>query len=108
MTALSFDDVHVRFGRGANAVHTVRGVSLEVPSGTVMGLVGESGSGKSTLARAAVGLVEASSGSIRADGVELVRARGEVLRLRRRIQMIFQDPSACLDPRMTIGDSIAE
>lgn len=108
MTALRFENVHVHFGRGSRAFHAVRGVDLEVASGRIMGLVGESGSGKSTLARAAVGLVEPSSGRITADGVDLVHAKGEARALRRRIQMIFQDPSACLDPRMTISDSIAE
>ncbi|MFC9983236.1 ABC transporter ATP-binding protein [Microbacterium keratanolyticum] len=108
MTALRFENVHVHFGRGSRAFHAVRGVDLEVTSGRIMGLVGESGSGKSTLARAAVGLVEPSSGRIAADGVDLVHAKGAARALRRRIQMIFQDPSACLDPRMTISDSIAE
>lgn len=108
MTALRFENVHVHFGRGSRAFHAVRGVDLEVASGRIMGLVGESGSGKSTLARAAVGLVEPSSGRIAADGVDLVHAKGAARALRRRIQMIFQDPSACLDPRMTISDSIAE
>jgi len=108
MSAMQFDDVHVHFGTGANRFHAVKGVSLLIEEGSIMGLVGESGSGKSTLARAAVGLVEASSGRILADGVNVVNARGEAARLRRRIQMIFQDPSSCLDPRMTIGDSIGE
>ncbi|WP_029146222.1 ABC transporter ATP-binding protein [Microbacterium luticocti] len=108
MTGLVLQDVHVRFGHGAGAFHAVRGVSLTVADGEVTGLVGESGSGKSTLARAVVGLVEPSDGRILADSVDLVRARGDAARLRRRIQMIFQDPSACLDPRMSIGDSIAE
>lgn len=108
MSAIEFDDVHVHFGAGASRFHAVKGVSLAIPQGSIMGLVGESGSGKSTLARAAVGLVEASSGRILADGVDVVGARGKTARLRRRIQMIFQDPSSCLDPRMTIGESIGE
>ncbi|WP_240974015.1 oligopeptide/dipeptide ABC transporter ATP-binding protein [Nonomuraea composti] len=74
------------------------GVTLTVPGGKVVGLVGESGSGKSTLARAAVGLVPLTSGRILLDGADPHRA----------IQMIFQDPYASLDPRMTIGASIAE
>jgi peptide/nickel transport system ATP-binding protein len=96
MSELRFDDVTVRFGR----LTAVDGVSLTVPSGQVVGLVGESGSGKSTLARAAVGLAEPAGGQMLLDGVPL---RG-----RRPLQMVFQDPYSSLDPRMTVGDSIAE
>jgi len=96
---LSFHDVVVRFG------HTtaVDGVSLTVPDGEVVGLVGESGSGKSTLARAAVGLAPVHDGRIELDG-EPVPTRGR----HRPLQMVFQDPYSSLDPRMTIGESIAE
>jgi peptide/nickel transport system ATP-binding protein len=98
MSELRFEDVTVRYDR-----HTaVDGVSLTVPPGTVVGLVGESGSGKSTLARAAVGLVEPTSGTITLGGSPLPR-RG-----RRPVQMVFQDPYSSLDPRMSIGDSVAE
>ncbi len=103
MAELVFDDVTVRFGTGRTAMTAVDSVSLTVPAGRVVGLVGESGSGKSTLARAAVGLVDATSGAIRLDGADTGSAR-----TRRRIQMVFQDPYSSLDPRMTIGDSIAE
>ncbi|MEU4195809.1 ABC transporter ATP-binding protein [Kribbella sp. NPDC026611] len=96
MSELRFDEVTVRFGR----LTAVDGVSLVVPSGQVVGLVGESGSGKSTLARAAVGLAEPAGGQILLDGVPL--------RSRRLLQMVFQDPYSSLDPRMTVGDSIAE
>jgi peptide/nickel transport system ATP-binding protein len=78
-------------------------VSLVVPTGRIVGLVGESGSGKSTMARAAVGLAPLESGRILLDG-QPVPPRGR----RRPVQMIFQDPFSSLDPRMTIGDSIAE
>lgn len=108
MSELEFRDVTVKFGTGRSAFTAVQNVSLTVPSGTVLGLVGESGSGKSTLARAAVGLTEPTSGRILLDGVDLVRARGESDRLRKRIQMVFQDPYSCLDPRLTIGESIEE
>jgi peptide/nickel transport system ATP-binding protein len=81
----------------------VDGVDLTVPDGEVVGLVGESGSGKSTLARAAVGLTPLSGGRILLDGAPL-RARGG----RRPLQMVFQDPYSSLDPRMTIGDTVAE
>ena len=98
MSELRFEDVTVRYGR-----HTaVDAVSLTVPPGTVVGLVGESGSGKSTLARSAVGLVEPSSGRTTLAGAPLPR-RG-----RRPVQMVFQDPYSSLDPRMSVGDSIAE
>jgi peptide/nickel transport system ATP-binding protein len=104
MSELRFDEVTVRFGAGRHALTAVDGVSLTVPSGQVVGLVGESGSGKSTLARAAVGLAEPSSGQILLDGVPLRHRPGQ----RRPLQMVFQDPYSSLDPRMTIGDTIAE
>ncbi|TDE00045.1 ABC transporter ATP-binding protein [Jiangella asiatica] len=103
MRELSFHGVTVRFGAGRSALAAVDGVDLTVPAGSVVGLVGESGSGKSTLAKAAVGLVPTTDGEIRLDGAPL-RARRD----RRRLQMVFQDPYASLDPRMTIGASIAE
>ncbi|MFC0625730.1 oligopeptide/dipeptide ABC transporter ATP-binding protein [Kribbella deserti] len=100
MSELRFDGLSVKYG-GLTAVDQV---SLTVPSGSVVGLVGESGSGKSTLARAAVGLAPVSEGKVLLDGVDVSRSgRG-----RRPIQMVFQDPYASLDPRMTIGESIAE
>jgi peptide/nickel transport system ATP-binding protein len=97
MSELRFEGVTVRYGRALTAVD---GVDLTVPSGQVVGLVGESGSGKSTLARAAVGLVEPAGGQILLGGLPLHN--------RRPLQMVFQDPYSSLDPRMTIGDSIAE
>ncbi|MDR2381961.1 MAG: ATP-binding cassette domain-containing protein [Bifidobacteriaceae bacterium] len=106
MSGLEFLDVRVRFGRGAKTVHAVHGVSLEVPAGQVVGLVGESGSGKSTLGRTAVGLAPLDGGSILIDG-QPIRSRfrrGEP----RPVQMVYQDPYSSLDPRMTVGDSIAE
>jgi peptide/nickel transport system ATP-binding protein len=84
----------------------VDAVDLTVPAGQVVGLVGESGSGKTTLARAAVGLTPISSGRILLDGQPLsLRARRPE---RRPLQMVFQDPTSSLDPRMTIGESITE
>jgi peptide/nickel transport system ATP-binding protein len=104
MSELTFEQVTVRFGTGSRALTAVDSVDLVVPSGQVVGLVGESGSGKSTLARAAVGLTELAGGRILLDGVPLPRRpRG-----RRPLQMVFQDPYSSLDPRMTIGNSIAE
>ena len=102
MSELRFDDVTVRYGTGRHAHVAAADVNLVVPSGHVVGLVGESGSGKSTLARAAVGLVAPAAGTITLDGRPVPR-RG-----RRPLQMVFQDPYASLDPRMTVGESIAE
>lgn len=99
MSELSFHDVTVRYG----ATTAVDAVSLTVPTGQVVGLVGESGSGKSTLARAAVGLAPLTSGQILLDGAP-VPTRGRS----RPLQMVFQDPYSSLDPRMSIGASIAE
>ncbi|MGI5490163.1 oligopeptide/dipeptide ABC transporter ATP-binding protein [Microtetraspora malaysiensis] len=106
MNELSFAEVTVRYGSGHRAMNAVDRVSLVVPGGKVVGLVGESGSGKSTLARAAVGLTPVTAGRVLLDGVDLrgARRRG----MPPPIQMIFQDPFASLDPRMTVGASIAE
>ena len=91
------------------SVRAVDGVSFDILEGETLGLVGESGCGKSTLARVVAQLIAPSSGSIVFDGTDLTRLRGERLRQQRRqIQMIFQDPFASLNPRMTVGDIIAE
>jgi peptide/nickel transport system ATP-binding protein len=102
VSELRFEGVTVRYGAGRHAHVAAAAVDLVVPSGQVVGLVGESGSGKSTLARAAVGLVAPAAGKILLDGKPVPR-RG-----RRPLQMVFQDPYASLDPRMTAGESIAE
>jgi peptide/nickel transport system ATP-binding protein len=99
MSTLEFDHVTVRYG----ASTVLDEVSLTVPDGGIVGLVGESGSGKSTLAKAAVGLAPVHGGQILLDG-EPIRLRGR----HRPVQMVFQDPFSSLDPRMTIGESIAE
>lgn len=103
MSTLEFADVTVRFGLGAAAMTAVDHVSLTVPPGTVVGLVGESGSGKSTLGRTAVGLETVTSGQVLLDG-RPAPTRGR----RRPIQMVFQDPAGALNPRMSVGASIAE
>ena len=91
-------------GRGA-----VHDVSFEIAPGEVLGLVGESGSGKSTLARALLRLVPVARGTLRWRGEDLLNCEGAALRRRRRdMQMIFQDPLASLDPRMTVGETLAE
>jgi oligopeptide transport system ATP-binding protein len=90
-------------------VHAVDGVSFEIREGETLGLVGESGCGKSTLARLVTQLLPVTSGKIFFGDIELTKVRGEKLRqYRRQLQMIFQDPFASLDPRMTVGDIIGE
>jgi peptide/nickel transport system ATP-binding protein len=108
VTDLVLENVHVRYGSGASAHDAVRDVSLTVGSGRIVGLVGESGSGKSTLARAVVGLHEPYAGRILVGGTDVVRARGRDAALRRDVQMVFQDASSSLDPRMTVGASVEE
>jgi len=90
-------------------VRAVDDVSLGIQSGETLGLVGESGSGKSTLGRLILRLIEPTSGNIQFEGRELLAASsGEMRRLRRDLQIIFQDPFASLDPRFRVEDIIAE
>lgn len=90
-------------------LHAVSGLSVDVQPGETLGLVGESGSGKSTLARAIVGTVPVTSGKVLYKGEDLAAMPKEARRKHRRdVQMIFQDPLAALNPRMTVGDIIAE
>ena len=97
------------FSAGKSEVRAVDDVSLDIDAGETLGLVGESGSGKSTLGRLALRLIEPTSGSVRFDGHDLFRAsRNELRRLRRHMQIIFQDPFSSLDPRMRVEDLIAE
>ena len=97
------------FGRRAAAVRAVDGVDVEIPRGSTLGLVGESGCGKSTLARVLLRLEEPTAGSIELDGVDFLALRGARLRAeRRKIQMVFQDPYSSLNPRLSIGSTIAE
>jgi oligopeptide/dipeptide ABC transporter ATP-binding protein len=96
-------------GHETGSVKAVDSVSFDLRRGEVLGVVGESGSGKSTLGRTLLGLVGASSGSIRFDGTELVGLSDNRLRpLRRRLQIVFQDPHASLNPAMTIGESVGD
>jgi peptide/nickel transport system ATP-binding protein len=102
----------VRYAGRGRGLTAVAGVDLDVPAGEVVGLVGESGSGKSTIARALMGLAPVSGGSIRLDGTDLDpgprRRGGSQATAGRSIQMVFQDPYASLDPRMTVGETIGE
>ena len=95
--------------RAADTVKAVDGVSLTVQRGEVLGLVGESGCGKSTLARTILQLVPATEGTIVLEGRNLTAASSaEVTAARRRLQMVFQDPYASLNPRMTVYATLAE
>ncbi len=95
--------------RTVGQVRAVDGVGLQVEAGRTLGLVGESGCGKSTLGRTIVRLLEPTEGAIRVDGVDMTRARGrDLMAMRRRVQMVFQDPYASLNPRLQVGDAIGE
>jgi peptide/nickel transport system ATP-binding protein/oligopeptide transport system ATP-binding protein len=97
------------FRHKTGEVHAVSGVSFELKAGETLGVVGESGCGKTTLGRTVLQLVKATSGSVRFQGEELTTKRGASLRhLRQELQVVFQDPYASLDPRMPVGDIVAE
>jgi oligopeptide transport system ATP-binding protein len=107
--------VHFPISRGlilqkqVGAVKAVDGVSFDVMRGETLGLVGESGCGKSTTGRAILQLLKPTAGQVQFEGEDLIRLKGESLRkMRRRMQMIFQDPYASLNPRMTVGDIVGE
>jgi len=109
---VSIKDVYKHFpiaGFGGLAVRAVDGVDLEIRRGETLGLVGESGCGKSTLARLITALLPVTGGQILFEGQDITKLRGARLRrIRRKMQMIFQDPFASLDPRMTVGDIVQE
>ena len=95
--------------RQVGAVRAVDGVSFDIQRGETLGLVGESGCGKSTTGRTILQLYRPTAGSVEFEGVDLVHLKGEELRkTRRKMQMIFQDPYASLNPRMTVADIVGE
>jgi len=97
------------FQRQVGAVLAVDGISFDVRRGETLGLVGESGCGKSTTGRAILQLYKPTAGNVHFEGVDLIKLRGEELRhMRRKMQMIFQDPYASLNPRMTVEQIVGE
>jgi peptide/nickel transport system ATP-binding protein len=97
------------FGRSERPVRAVDGVSFDIGRGEVLGLVGESGSGKSTVGRSLMKLIEPSEGEVRFAGTDLAPLSPRAMRpYRRRMQIIFQDPYASLNPRRRVGDAIGE
>ena len=106
---LKVENLVVEYIVGAKTVHAVSDVSLDIARGETLGLVGESGCGKSTLGRAVLQLRRAQAGRVLFDGDDLTAMRGDALRkMRQRVQLIFQDPIASLNPRRRIGDIVAE
>jgi peptide/nickel transport system ATP-binding protein len=106
---LSVENLTVEYAVGGKSLFAVSGVSLHVDRGETLGLVGESGCGKSTLGRAVLQLRKPTGGQVVFDGTELTTLDGEAMRrMRKRLQLIFQDPIASLNPRRRIGDIVAE
>src|SRR5215510_1468061 len=116
MPLLEVQDLRVKFpvtggvfARKVGEVRAVDGISFALERGETLALVGESGCGKSTTARCVLRLIEPSGGTIRFEGTDITHLRGETLRrLRRRMQIVFQDPFSSLNPRMTVGEILEE
>jgi len=97
------------FSRKRDVIKAVDGVSLQLERGEILGLVGESGCGKSTLSRTILQLIPSTGGKVEFQGIDLTALdRDAVRKHRRQMQMVFQDPHACLNPMMTVGESIAD
>jgi oligopeptide/dipeptide ABC transporter ATP-binding protein len=105
---LEVRNLQVDFATGRGLVHAVDGVDLDVRHGEVLALVGESGCGKTTLVRSILGLERMSAGTVVFDGAPVSQRASSLRKLRRRVQMIFQDPSGALNPRHTIYEAVAE
>ena len=109
MTLLQVDGLAKHYPVRGSVARAVDGVSFAIDPGETLALVGESGCGKSTTARLALRLIEPTAGTIRFEGQDITRTEGAGLRtLRRRMQMVFQDPFASLNPRMTVGQTLDE
>ena len=103
---IKINNLGIVFGKGADAVHAVRGVTFNVDKGESFGLVGESGSGKSTVLRAIAGLSDNWSGEMIIDGIKLSNKRD--IEFHKHLQMVFQDPYGSLHPRHTVNDILME
>lgn len=107
--AVEVRDLEVSYGWGRGATRILHGITMDVTQGCTVGVVGESGSGKSTLAKTLAGTVRPTSGSVRIAGLDVFDTRGAGrTEMRRRVQMIPQDPYSSLNPRRTIGEALAE
>jgi len=108
---LAVCDLHTHFPSRdpRRSVRAVDGVSFDIPAGSTLGLVGESGCGKTTVGRSILRLVESNSGSVTFDGVDVLSATPrQLFDLRRKMQIVFQDPGGSLNPRMRVGAIVAE
>lgn len=106
---LRVDGLRIAYGTGRGRFTALQDIDLDIAPGETLGLIGESGSGKSTLGRAILRRIDPDAGRIRQDGADITHLRGAQLRaVRRKMQMVFQDPYASLNPGMTVFDLVAE